>query len=444
MSGVFGIYSNKNKDVSRIIYYGLYALQHRGQDSAGIAINNNGYIDYHKDLGLAQEVFNNDELNRLRGNIGIGHIRQSKVEENTIANAEPLVVGYKKGALALACDGALINFNELRGRMEDGGIIFQTFTDTEIIANLIAKYHEDDIEQAIIRGVKDIKGSYALVAMTNDRLIGIRDPYGMKPLCIGKLGESYVLSSETCALDTIGGKFIRDVEPGEMVEIVDGKLKSINTKEPQAKRICLFEIIYFARPDSKLDGKSIYLIRREAGRNLAKECPQDGDIVISAPDSGTVAAIGYAEESGIPYDEGLIKNKYVGRTFIKPTQELREQGVRIKLNVLKENIEGKRIILVDDSIVRGTTMKRTVSMLKEAGAKEVHVRISAPPVIHGCNLGINTSRGDNLIAKGKTIDEIKEIIGADSLCFLSLTGLLEATGGEDIYCTGCFKGEYPF
>ena len=444
MSGVIGIYSKENRYISKIMYYGLYALQHRGQDSAGIAVNNNGYIDYHKDLGLVQEVFDKDELNRLRGNIGIGHIRQGIAGENITANIEPLVAGYKKGALALAYDGSLINFVELREKLEDGGIIFQSSMDTEVIANLIAKYHKDDIEQAIIEAVKDIKGSYALVIMTNDRLIGIRDPYGMKPLCIGKLEEDYILSSETCALDTIGAEFVRDVEPGEMVEIIQGEIKSLRTKKPEAKNICLFEIIYFARPDSKLDGKSIYLIRREAGRNLAKECPQGGDIVISAPDSGTVAAIGYAEESGIPYDEGLIKNRYVGRTFIKPTQELREQGVRIKLNVLKENVEGKRVILVDDSIVRGTTMKRTVSMLKKAGAKEVHVRISAPPVTHSCNLGINTSRGDNLIAKGKTIDEIKEIIDADSLCFLSLKGLLEAAGGEDIYCTGCFEGNYPF
>ncbi len=443
MSGVIGIYSKENKDISKIMYYGLYALQHRGEDSAGIAINNNGYIDYHKDLGLVQEVFDKDEINRLRGNIGVGHIRQSIVGGNNIANAEPLVVGYKKGALALACDGSLINFSELRDKMEDLGIIFQTSTDTEIIANLIAKYHKDDIEQAIVNAVRDVKGAYALVAMTNDRLIGIRDPYGMKPLCIGKLGENYVLASETCALDTIGAKFVRDVKPGEMVEIVNGELKSIRTKMPEDKKICLFEIIYFARPDSKLDGRSIYLIRREAGRNLAKECPQDGDIVISAPDSGTVAAIGYAEESGIPYDEGLIKNRYVGRTFIQPSQELREQGVRIKLNVLKENVEGRRVILVDDSIVRGTTMKRTVAMLKEAGAKEVHVRISAPPVVHSCNLGINTARGDNLIARGKTVEEIKEAIGADSLCFLSLQGLIEAAG-EDIYCTGCFEGDYPF
>ena len=442
MCGVFGIYTKEQREISKIIYYGLYALQHRGQDSAGIAVNNNGYIDYHKDLGLAHEVFDEKTLNRLRGNIGIGHIRQGQ-SGNIPTNAEPLVVGYKKGALALACDGSLINFEELRDSMEDNGLIFQTSMDTEVIANLVARYHKDDIEQAIINGVRDLKGSYALVLMTNDRLIGVRDPYGMKPLCIGKLGNDYVLSSETCALDTIGADFVRDVEPGEMVVIIDGEIKSIRTKEAQEKRISLFEIIYFARPDSKLDGKSIYLLRREAGRSLARECPAEGDIVISAPDSGTVAAIGYAEEAKIPYDEGLIKNRYVGRTFIQPTQELREQGVKIKLNVLKENVEGRRIILVDDSIVRGTTMKSIVAMLKNAGAKEVHVRIASPPVKYPCNLGFHTPERENLIAGQKSVEEIREDIGADSLCYLSLEGLLEAVGDKDIYCTACFDGNYP-
>ncbi|WP_236914752.1 amidophosphoribosyltransferase [Clostridium sp. Cult2] len=443
LCGVFGIYSKDKRDISKIIYYGLYALQHRGQVSAGVAINNNGYIDYYKDLGLAHEVLNKDVLNRLRGNIGIGHVRSGSPIVTTTANAEPLVVGYKKGALALAYDGSLVNFIELREKMEDDGVIFQSSIDTEVIANLIARYHMEDIEQAIIKAVKDIKGSYALVTMTNDRLIGVRDPYGLKPLCIGKLGNDYILSSETCALDTIGAEFIRDVEPGEMVVIIDGDIKSVRTKEAKEKNICLFEIIYLARPDSKLDGKSIYLLRRKAGRNLAEECPAKGDIVISAPDSGTVAAIGYAEESKIPYDEGLIKNRYVGRTFIQPTQELREQGVRIKLNVLKENVEGKRVILVDDSIVRGTTMRRIVGMLKKAGAKEVHVRVAAPPVKYPCNLGMHTPKRENLIAGEKTIDEIKDIIGADSLCFLSLEGLMEAVEGENGYCTGCFSGEYP-
>lgn len=442
MSGVFGIYTENERNISRIIYYGLYALQHRGQDFAGMAVNNNGYIDSHRDLGLAHEVFNEKILSRLMGNIGIGHIRQGEKGETSPINGEPLVAGYKKGALALAYDGSLINFKELRDKMEDEGVIFQTSIDTEVIANLIARYHRDDIEQAIINGVRDLKGSYALVVMTNDRLIGVRDPYGIKPLCIGKLGKDYILSSETCALDTIGAKFVRDVEPGEMVVIIDGQIKSIRTMEAREKKISLFEIIYYARPDSKLDGKSIYLLRREAGRRLARECPAEGDIVISAPDSGTVAAIGYAEEAKIPYDEGLIKNRYVGRTFIQPTSELQQQGVKIKLNVLKENVEGKRIILVDDSIVRGTTMKSIVKMIKDAGAKEVHVRIAAPPVKYSCNLGMRTSRQGYLIAADKTIEEIRETLGADSLCYLSLEGLLEAVGGKDNYCTACFDGNY--
>ncbi|NLW22709.1 MAG: amidophosphoribosyltransferase [Tissierellia bacterium] len=443
LCGVFGIYTKDNRDISKIIYYGLYALQHRGQESAGIAVNNYGYIDHYKGLGLAYEVIDKEILNRLRGNIGIGHVRQGTGDELSTVNAEPLVVGYKKGALALAYDGNLINFMELRNKMEDDGVIFQSSIDTEVIANLIARYHKDDIEQSIMKAVRDLKGSYALVTMTNDRLIGVRDPYGIKPLCIGKIGNDYVLSSETCAFDTVGAEFIRDVEPGEMVVIIDGEIKSIRTMEPKGKSICLFELIYLARPDSKIDGKSIYLLRREAGRNLAKECPADGDIVISAPDSGTVAAIGYAEESKIPYDEGLIKNRYIGRTFIQPTQELREQGVRIKLNVLKENVEGRRVIIVDDSIVRGTTMKRIVEMLKRAGTKEVHVRIAAPPVRHPCYLGMHTPKRENLIATDRSVDEVRDTIGADSLGFLSLEGLLEAVGREDIYCTGCFSGEYP-
>ncbi len=379
MSGVVGIYSKERNNVSQIVYYGLYALQHRGQISSGIAVNNNGFVDYFKDLGLVHEVFPKETMERLRGNIAIGHVRYAfEGEGQNTTNAQPLVVGYKRGALALAHDGSIVNFHQLRDELEDGGAIFQSDLDTEVIANLLAKYHKEELNDAVIKTLDKIIGSYGLVMMTNERIIGARDPHGIKPLSLGKLGDDYILASETCAFDTMGAEFIRDIEPGEIVVIDESGIKTIANK-PKDRHLCLFELIYFARPDSKVDGKSIYLTRIEAGRQLARESKQEADIVIGAPDSGIVAAIGYAEESKIPYAEGIIKNRYVGRTFIQPTEELREQGVKIKLNVLKENIEGKKVILVDDSIVRGTTIRRTVDMLRKAGAKEIHVKISSPP-----------------------------------------------------------------
>ncbi len=441
MSGVVGIYSNGKKEISKIIYYGLYALQHRGQESTGIAVNNNGFIDYFKEVGLVHEAFSKETLERLRGNVGIGHVRYGTIGESNTTNAQPLVVGYKRGALALAHDGAIVNFEELKEGLEDNGVIFQSQLDTEVIANLIARHHKDDLEEAIVKTLESIVGTYGLVIMTSDKLIGARDPHGIKSLSIGKLGEDYILASETCAFDTIGAEFIRDVEPGEIVVVDIGGLRSIKL-EKRDKKLCLFEIIYFARPDSKLDGKSLYLARIEAGKQLAREEGVNGDIVIGAPDSGTVSAIGYAEQSKIPYAEGLIKNRYVGRTFIQPTQELREQGVRIKLNVLKENVEGKKVILVDDSIVRGTTIKRTVEMIRNAGAKEIHVRISSPPVNYSCHLGMDTPSRESLIAANMTVEQIRREIGADSLAYLSLEGLLKSSGGDE-FCTGCLNGEYP-
>lgn len=441
MSGVVGIYSKENNSVSKIIYYGLYALQHRGQVSTGIAVNNNGFVDYFKDLGLVHEVFPKDVMERLRGNLGIGHVRYATVGDTTTINAQPLVVGYKRGALALAHDGAVVNFEKLRDQLEDNGAIFQSGLDTEVIANLIARYHKTSVEEAVIKALEDIIGTYGLVIMTTDKLIGARDPYGVKPLSLGKLGDDYILASETCAFDTIGAEFIRDIEPGEIVVIDEDGIRTI--KEGfHKKRLCLFEIIYFARPDSKLDDRSIYLARIEAGKQLTREALIDGDIVIGAPDSGTIPAIGYAEESKIPYAEGIIKNRYVGRTFIEPTEELRVQGVRIKLNVLKENVEGKRVILVDDSIVRGTTIKRTVEMLRNAGAKEIHVRISSPPVVNSCHLGMNTPNRESLIADQFSVEGIEMLIGADSLVYLSLEGLLKAVGGNE-FCTGCLNNNYP-
>ncbi|MBZ2175505.1 amidophosphoribosyltransferase [Schnuerera sp. xch1] len=442
MSGVVGIYSRNRNDVSQIAYYGLYALQHRGQVSSGIAVNNNGFVDYFKDLGLVNEVFSKESMERLIGNIGIGHVRYaSQHEERNLNNAQPLVVGYKRGALALSLDGSIVNSTKLRDELEDKGSIFQTDLDAEVIANLIARYHKDNIEDAVIKATSIIDGSYGMVLMTPEKLIGARDPYGLKPLSLGRLGDDYILASETCAFDTIGADFVRDVEPGEIVTIDE---KGINTilYKPMKRNHCLFELIYFARPDSYINGRSIYKSRIEAGRQLYRECITEADMVIGAPDSGIVAAIGYAEESNIPYEEGIIKNRYVGRTFIQPTQELREQGVRIKLNALKENINGKRVILVDDSIVRGTTIKRTVAMLKKAGAKEVHVRISSPPVINSCHLGMDTPTEENLIAANMTVERIREEIGANSLYYLSLDGLIRAAGQEGGFCKGCFTGEY--
>ncbi len=442
MSGVIGIFSKDRQDVSLVAYYGLYALQHRGQVSSGIAVNNNGFIDYFKDLGLVHEVFPKETMERLRGNIAIGHVRYSGTGSNHVNDAQPLVVGYRKGALALVHDGAIVNFKDLREDLEDSGAIFQSQIDSEVVANLIAKYHKDSIEEAVVKTLGDIVGTYGFILMTSDMLIGARDPKGIKPLSLGKLGNSYVLASETCAFDTMGAKFIRDLAPGEIVFINEQGVKSV-LLESKPRKLCLFEIIYFARPDSQLDDASIYLSRIEAGRELAREYPAEGDIVIGAPDSGTVAAIGYAEESGIPYAEGIVKNRYVGRTFIQPTQDLRDMGVRIKLNPLRENIENKRIILVDDSIVRGTTIKRTVQMLRDAGAREVHVRVAAPPVKYSCHLWMDTDARKSLIAAEMATEEIERVSRADSLKYLSLEGLIKAINRGDSFCTGCLNGIYP-
>ena len=442
MSGVVGIYSAKRNNVSQIIYYGLYAIQHRGQVSSGIAVNNNGYIDYYKELGLVHEVFSKDTLERLRGNIGIGHVRYAFASEgHNLINTQPMVAGYKRGALALTLDGTIVNSQSIKDKLEDAGIIFQSALDSEVIANLIARNHKDNIEEALVKTLDEIVGSYGLILMTNDRIIGARDPYGLKPLSLGKLGDDYILSSESCAFDTIGAEYIRDIEPGEVVTINHDGVKTIY-KKPGKRNLCLFELIYFARPDSLLDGKSIYLSRIEAGRQLARESENTGDIVIGAPDSGIVFAIGYAEESKIPYAEGIIKNRYVGRTFIQPSQDLREQGVKIKLNAVKENIEGKRVILVDDSIVRGTTIKRTVDMLRKAGAKEVHIRIASPQVLNPCHLGMDTPSKENLIAAKMDTEQIRELIGADSLYYISIDGLVKSLGSNNGFCKGCFNGEY--
>lgn len=443
--GIFGILASDPLAVEEIAYYGLYALQHRGQESAGIAISDGRNIKYHKAKGLVPEVFDESSLANLKGgSIAIGHVQYSAAGEDYINNAQPLVIKYKNGTFALAHNGQLVNAEELRRELENKGAVFQTSTDSEVIANLIARQASENIESSIKLAVESIKGSFALVIMTEDKLIAVRDPNGMRPLALGKLGNSYIVASESCAFDAVGADFIRDIRPGEIIIIEKDGLKSLQVPVPLETSLCIFEFIYFARADSNIDGISVYMARKEAGRILAMEQPVEADLVIGVPDSGTTAAIGYAEASGIPFGEGLIKNRYVGRTFIKPSQHLREQAVQIKLNALKKVVRGKRIVMIDDSIVRGTTSKKIVEMIRLAGAKEVHMRISSPPIKYPCFFGIDTPSRNELIGASYTVDEINKIIGADSLGYLSMEGLLKTVEGSGCgFCTGCFNNCYP-
>jgi len=444
--GVFGIFNNDNYDVAHLTYYGLYALQHRGQESAGIAVNDEGTILYHKDMGLVPEIFNDVILNHLKGRSAIGHVRYSTTGASLRENAQPIVVKYINGQMALAHNGNIVNAGEIRDKMEAKGAIFQSTNDTEVIANLISRYRitSNSIEETLEKVMNDIRGSYSIVMLTPKRLIGMRDPLGIRPLCIGVMNNSYVLASESCALDAVGAEFLRDVKPGEIVLIGKDGLTSVQTKAPKKSRLCVFEFVYFARPDSCIEGVSVHRARTEAGRMLAMEHPVEADLVIGAPDGGLNAALGYARESGIPYGQGLLKNRYVGRTFIQPDQGQREIGVKTKFNVIRSEIEGKRIVMIDDSIVRGTTTRRIVQMLKNAGAKEVHMRVSSPPYRYPCYFGIDTPSTKELVATGNTIDDIKELIGADSLGYLSLEGLLKVpVGAKCGFCTACFDGNYP-
>lgn len=446
--GVFGIYDFDGNDVAATIYYGLFALQHRGQESCGIAVSDTkgpkGIVSTHKGMGLVNEVFTPKDLGELKGNIGVGHVRYSTAGASTIENAQPLVLNYVKGTLGLAHNGNLINANELREELSYTGAIFQTTIDSEVIAYHIARerIHTASVEEAVARAVRKIKGAYSLIVMSPRKLIGARDPWGFKPLCIGKRDNAYILASETCALDTIGAEFVRNVIPGEIVTITPEGIDSDTTMCGEQQGRCIFEYIYFARPDSYIDGISVYNSRIVAGRCLAKDSPVEADVVVGVPESGNAAALGYSLESGIPYGTAFVKNSYVGRTFIKPRQKNRESSVQVKLNVLKESVDGKRVIMIDDSIVRGTTSDRIVNMLKEAGAKEVHVRISSPPFLHPCYFGTDIPSEDQLIAHNRTIDEICDVIGADSLGYLRLERLKELAPGLS-YCHGCFSGEYP-
>lgn len=441
--GVFGINSFTGKDVSEKVYYGLYALQHRGQESAGIASNLGGEILLKKEMGLVPDCFSSEDLKELKGSIAIGHVRYSTCGDSNVINAQPLVGKSKLGQIAIAHNGTLVNASSIRELLEEAGALFQTTIDSEVILNLAVR----NASRGIIKGIKDalnvIKGAYALTIACGDMLIGIRDPYGIRPLVLGKTDDGYVLASESCALDAVGAELIRDVKAGEMLIIKGQETESIMFSEKTGNHVCSFEYIYFARPDSKMDGLSVHKSRLAMGAKLYEEYPVKADIVIGVPDSGIAAALGYSRASGIPFEVGFTKNKYIGRTFIAPSQEIREKNVSIKLNAIREVVEGKDVVLIDDSIVRGTTSRRLIETLKRAGAGKIHFRVSSPMVKHPCYFGIDTPYREHLIAAVKTKDEIRDQIGADTLEFISIDGLLDSLESDNGYCTGCFSGQYP-
>ena len=440
--GIFGVYAH-GIDIARLIFFSLFALQHRGQESAGIAVNDGSGIKIHTGMGLVSQVFTENDLAQLKGFIGIGHNRYSTHNSSQPANVQPIIVESEGLALALAHNGNIINDRLLRDELCERGYVFHTSTDSEVIANVIlaspGRSWEGKVEYAMHR----LQGAYSLTIMAQDKLIGVRDPMGVRPLCLGTIDSGWVIASESCALDHIGARFSREIEPGEIVVIDQGGVRSFKERSNR-KALCIFEYIYFARPDSIIQGKLLYQARQAMGEMLAREHPVDADLVMGVPDSATAAGIGYSEASGIPYCEGLLKNRYVGRTFIEPDQRLRELDVQLKFNPLSRIIAGKRLVVVDDSIVRGTTTPRVVSLLRKAGVKEVHLRICAPPIRHPCFLGVDMATEWELIAARKSIPEIRDYLGADSLGYLSLDGLLQAVGlPRDIFCLACFTGDYP-
>ncbi|MCR4776388.1 MAG: amidophosphoribosyltransferase [Saccharofermentans sp.] len=450
--GVFGIYDINGGNVAHTVYYGLLSLQHRGQESCGIAVSDTsepkGRVISHKGMGLVNEVFTGDAVDKLPGNIGIGHVRYSTAGSSTRENAQPLVLEYVKGTLALAHNGNLTNSPELRERLAYTGAIFQTTIDSELIAYLVARerLESDSVEEAVRLAMKGLRGAYSLVIMSPRKLIGARDPYGFRPLVIGKRDKAWIFASETCALDTVGAEYVRDVEPGEIVTVTsEGELISDRSNcLPKDKHgHCIFEYIYFARPDSSIDGISVYESRIKAGKYLYEDDPIEADVVAGVPESGNVAALGYSMASGIPFGQVFVKNSYIGRTFIKPGQKSRENSVMVKLNAMKNAVAGKRVVIVDDSIVRGTTSDRIISMLREAGAKEVHMRISSPPFLWPCFFGTDVPAREQLIAYKRNVEQIREKIGADTLGYLKLERLDDIVSNKIGICRGCFTGNYP-
>ncbi len=446
--GIFGIAAADKKEIfaAHEAYTALFALQHRGQEAAGIAVNKNGIIRCHKDVGLVSRVFDQQILDSMPGTMAIGHVRYSTTGRQSRENAQPIAITHVKGNLAAAHNGNLVNAGKLRRKLELNGAIFRSSSDSEVLVYTIVgeRLRCGSIEEAVMNSMKVIEGAYSLVVMSPRKLIAARDPHGFRPLSIGKRDGCYIFASETCAFDALGAEFVRDVEPGEVCVVEDGELRSYRSGKPGKTSLCVFEYIYFARPDSVIDGVSVELARQEAGRYLAEEHPVEADVVIGVPDSGIPAAIGYAKASGVPYGVGLIKNRYIARTFIQPGQDMRERSVRLKLNALRHAVEGKRVIMVDDSIVRGTTSARLVKLIRDAGAKEVHMRVSAPPFRHPCFFGTDIPERKQLLAHGRTVEQMRECIGVDSLGFLSLEAAQKIAEGCRLgLCDACFSGNYP-
>lgn len=453
--GVVGVYLNPEdekikagkKNAAVLSYYALVSLQHRGQESAGICVSDGENVKIHKAMGLVSDVFNLEHLTDLNGFISVGHVRYATAGSKTIENAQPMLIQSKLGSVAVAHNGQLVNYVQLREMFEETGATFSSSSDTEVIVKLIARGYKKGLERALTDTIQMIKGSFALCVMTKDALIGARDSNGIRPLCLGQVEGGWVLASESCAIDAMNGIFVRDIRPGEIVIINQDGVLSFDFGEKTSKRSCIFEYVYFARPDSIIDGISVQEARYKMGEQLAKESPVEADVVVGVPDSGLGAAMGYARASGIPYAMGVVKNKYIGRTFIAPTQKDRENMVFVKLNALKNDLYGKRVIVIDDSIVRGTTSRRLVQILKRAGAKEVHFRVSSAPVKFPCHLGIDTPTKAELISSGHDVEEVRKEIGADSLAFISVEGMFEALRScnkkQYGFCKGCFTGEYP-
>ncbi len=440
--GVFGVYGHE--DAAKLTYFGLYALQHRGQESAGIVTSTGRAVYEHRGMGLVTEIFNEDILNTLRGHIASGHVRYSTTGSSVLKNVQPFIVNHGGHTLAIAHNGNLTNSRQLRTELESRGSIFQTTMDSEILVHLIARSIHKELEQAVVDMVTAIQGAFSCVLMTDDKLIAFRDPNGWRPLCLGTLHDGFVVASETCALDLIDAKYVRDIDPGEILIIDENGLKSLKPLAERRKSFCIFEFIYFARPDSNIFGQNVYAVRKKLGQRLAKEYPLDVDFAMPFPDSGNYAAIGYCQESGIPLEMGVIRNHYVGRTFIEPTQSMRDFGVKVKLNPVRGLLEGKKVVIIEDSIIRGTTSRMRIKTLRQAGAKEVHMAVSCPPHRYPCYYGIDFSTKGELIACQNTVEQIKNFIGVDSLCYLSMEGMLESTCiPKDNFCLACFDGNYP-